>query len=104
MNSIIWFILLMILFICLGVTSFVPIPINTYFIFYPLSCWLSIYESVVWALVGPITALVAIILLVFFLAIKASITVSKNKAVAHTKSISDTKTIRLVLYSFISCE
>lgn len=59
-------------------------------------CWLSIYESVVWALVGPIAGLVFTILLVFFLAIKASITVSNNKAIAHTKSISDTKTIRFV--------
>ncbi|CAL4108899.1 unnamed protein product [Meganyctiphanes norvegica] len=37
-------------------------------------CWLSIYESVVWALVGPICAIVIIILLVFVLAIRASLT------------------------------
>ncbi|XP_069162090.1 protocadherin-like wing polarity protein stan isoform X3 [Procambarus clarkii] len=37
-------------------------------------CWLSIYESVVWALVGPICAIVIIILLVFVMAIRASLT------------------------------
>lgn len=40
----------------------------------PVSCWLSIYESVVWALVGPICAIVIIILLVFVMAIRASLT------------------------------
>lgn len=38
------------------------------------SCWLSIYENVVWALVGPICTIVIIILLVFVLAIRASLT------------------------------
>ncbi|XP_063598702.1 protocadherin-like wing polarity protein stan [Penaeus indicus] len=37
-------------------------------------CWLSIYENVVWALVGPICTIVIIILLVFVLAIRASLT------------------------------
>ncbi|KAK4300812.1 hypothetical protein Pmani_027014 [Petrolisthes manimaculis] len=39
-----------------------------------LFCWLSIYESVVWALVGPICVIVVIILLVFVMAIRASLT------------------------------
>ncbi|XP_076066701.1 protocadherin-like wing polarity protein stan isoform X3 [Oratosquilla oratoria] len=37
-------------------------------------CWLSIYEGVVWALVGPICAMVVVVLLVFVLAIRASLT------------------------------
>lgn len=43
-------------------------------LFNPHSCWLSIYESVVWALVGPVCVIVVVILLVFIMAIRASLT------------------------------
>ncbi|KAB7505845.1 Cadherin EGF LAG seven-pass G-type receptor 1 [Armadillidium nasatum] len=41
----------------------------------PSDCWLSIYESVAWALVGPVCFIVVVILFVFVFAIRASLTI-----------------------------
>ncbi|XP_064483474.1 protocadherin-like wing polarity protein stan [Ornithodoros turicata] len=36
-------------------------------------CWLSMYENIVWSMVGPICAVVLVTLIVFFLSIRASV-------------------------------
>lgn len=41
-------------------------------------CWLSIYESVVWSLVGPVSLAVAITLITLMLSIKAAFTLKDH--------------------------
>lgn len=42
------------------------------------SCWLSVYESVIWWLVGPIVAMCILNLLILFLSVKAAFTIKDH--------------------------
>lgn len=48
------------------------------FFFSSPSCWLSVYESVVWWLVGPIAAMSALNLMVLFISVKAAFTLKDH--------------------------
>lgn len=48
-----------------------------FYFFFP-SCWLSVYESVVWWLVGPIAAMSVINLLILFVSVKAAFTLKEH--------------------------
>lgn len=44
------------------------------------SCWLSLYESVVWSLVGPVGLVVIINLIVLLLSLRAAFTLKDHVA------------------------
>lgn len=48
-----------------------------YFLFF-FSCWLSVYESVIWWLVGPVVAMSVISLLILFMSVKAAFTIKDH--------------------------
>lgn len=43
-----------------------------------ISCWLSVYESVVWWLVGPIAGMSILNLLILFVSLKAAFTLKDH--------------------------
>lgn len=51
---------------------------NQYNIYIFFSCWMSLYESVIWSLIGPICLMVAFNLLVLVLAIRAAFTLQDH--------------------------
>ena len=60
------------------------------------SCWLSIYESVAWAMVGPICAIVVVILFVYVLAIRASLTLK-----GHVEGFGNLRTLLWIGIGFL---
>lgn len=46
------------------------------------SCWISIHESVIWAMIGPGVVIVASKLVVLFMSLKAAFTIN-NSIVAY---------------------
>lgn len=65
--------------------SFVPIEdmlhfshANIDFDIFFFSCWLSVYESVVWWLVGPIAGMSVVNLMILFVSVKAAFTLKDH--------------------------